>query len=137
MSYDPEATSGPRTDMDAAREPRTEDIAGVRETAPEPQAAAAEDLATEGGEALLPPEDTARMQGRWREIQGRFVDEPRDAVQAADALVAELMQALAGRFAEHRSGLEQQWQRGEDVGTEELRVALRQYRAFFDRLLSA
>jgi hypothetical protein len=51
--------------------------------------------------------------------------------------VAELMQTLASGFAERRRVLEEQWQRGEDVGTEDLRVVLQQYRGFFDRLLSA
>ncbi|WP_262371142.1 hypothetical protein [Streptomyces sp. WAC01526] len=55
---------------------------------------------------------------------------------AADALVAEVMQLLATTFADHKQGLEGQWHRGEEVATEDLRLALRQYRSFFDRLLS-
>jgi hypothetical protein len=86
---------------------------------------------------LLPAEASTQLQSRWREIQTRFVDDPREAVSAADGLVAELMQTLASGFAERRNALEGQWQRGEDVGTEELRMVLQQYRAFFDRLLSA
>jgi hypothetical protein len=86
---------------------------------------------------LLPAEASTQLQSRWREIQTRFVDDPREAVSAADGLVAELLQTLASGFAERRRALEGQWQRGEDVGTEELRVVLQQYRAFFDRLLSA
>jgi hypothetical protein len=96
-----------------------------------------DDVGVEGGEALLSPEDTAKMQNKWRDIQSRFVDEPREAVASADGLVAELMQALAGRFAEQRSALEDQWQRGGDVSTEQLRRALREYRALFERLLTA
>jgi hypothetical protein len=64
------------------------------------------------------------------------VDEPRHAVEQADSLVAEMMQHLAQLFADERSKLEAQWTRGEDVSTEDLRVALQRYRSFFDRLLS-
>jgi len=73
---------------------------------------------------------------RWSDIQTGFVDEPRQAVERADALVAAAIKRLAEVFAQERSTLEQQWSRGDDVSTEDLRVALRRYRGFFDRLLS-
>src|SRR5438067_310244 len=87
-------------------------------------------------EALFPGTESQTFQGRWSEIQGSFVDEPRRSVEQADALVAEVMQRLAQVFSEERSRLEQQWDRGEDTDTEALRQALRRYRSFFDRLLS-
>jgi hypothetical protein len=74
---------------------------------------------------------------RWSELQPRFVDEPRETVSEADSLVAELMQDLATSFNDARSKLEEQWSRGEDVSTEDLRVALQRYRSFFERLLTA
>jgi hypothetical protein len=86
---------------------------------------------------LFPEERTEGFQSRWVEIQTRFVDQPRESVQAADALVAELMQQLADGFSRVRSGLEGQWDRGDQVSTEELRVALQRYRSFFERLLAA
>jgi len=64
------------------------------------------------------------------------VDEPRNAVQEADGLVASAMKRLAEVFAQERSKLEQQWDRGDDVSTEDLRLALQRYRSFFHRLLS-
>ncbi|MFE2585503.1 hypothetical protein [Streptomyces sp. NPDC059378] len=73
---------------------------------------------------------------RWQRIQSRFVDDPRDAVHDADALVAEVMQTLAATFAQHKKDLEGQWGQGRRVSTEELRGALRRYRSFFNRLLS-
>ena len=73
---------------------------------------------------------------RWTDIQAAFVDEPRQAVEKADSLVAEAIKRLAEIFARERSTLEQQWAQGSDVSTEDLRVALRRYRSFFDRLLS-
>lgn len=73
---------------------------------------------------------------RWRDIQSGFVDEPRSAVEQADALVAQLMQRLAQSFSEQRKNLEKQWEASEKVSTEELRIALTRYRSFFERLLS-
>jgi len=87
--------------------------------------------------SLLPDGEESDFQRRWEDIQTRFVDDPRQAVEDADALVAGVMQRIAEGFAQARDGLEGQWSRGEDVGTEELRVALQRYRAFFRRLLSA
>ncbi len=85
---------------------------------------------------LFPSEELQGLRTRWKEIQTAFVDEPRKAVEQADGLVASAMKRLAEVFAEERSGLEKQWDRGESVSTEDLRVALQRYRAFFDRLLS-
>lgn len=85
---------------------------------------------------LFAAEDGERFHSRWTDVQAGFVDDPRNAVEQADGLVAEVVKNLAQAFADERSGLEQQWQKGEDVSTEDLRQALRRYRSFFDRLLS-
>jgi len=100
-----------------------------------PDSAAAAPAASNGG-SLLPADMDATFQQRWKEIQTRFVDEPRGAVEDADGLVANLMQQLAEGFAKERERLEAQWGRGEDISTEDLRVALQRYRTFFQRLLS-
>ena len=86
---------------------------------------------------LLDTADSGELRERWGDIQTGFVDEPRRAVEEADALVAELMQRLAESFSRERQTLEEQWDRGDDVSTEDLRVALQRYRSFFDRLLAA
>jgi hypothetical protein len=87
--------------------------------------------------AVLFPNDQAdHLRTEWTEIQGAFVDAPREAVQRADALVANTMKRIAEVFAAERQNLEQQWDRGDNVTTEDLRVALQRYRGFFDRLLS-
>jgi hypothetical protein len=88
-------------------------------------------------EPLLADDARGGFLSRWEQIQGGFVDEPRRAVEEADALVAELMQQLAESFSQEREQLENQWDRGDDVSTEDLRLALQRYRSFFDRLLSA
>jgi len=86
---------------------------------------------------LLPSEEGQELRQRWDTIQTGFVDEPRRAVQDADGLVAQTMTRVAEVFAQERSTLEKQWTRGENVSTEDLRVALKRYRFFFDRLLAA
>ncbi|WP_432753976.1 hypothetical protein ACE1OA_34425 [Streptomyces sp. JL2001] len=97
----------------------------------------ATDSADADASALLGESDGQNFRDQWHEIQNRFVDDPREAVHAADTLVAEVMQTLAATFAERRQGLEGQWNQGENVDTESLRLALRQYRSFFNRLLSS
>ena len=88
-------------------------------------------------EPLLSADDGEGFKQRWDQIQVRFVDEPQASVKQADDLVQELMQRLADNFAQERSRLDQQWERGEEASTEDLRTALQQYRSFFRRLLVA
>ena len=90
----------------------------------------------DGALALFSSDEVDQFRTEWRGLQSDFVDSPRDAVQHADQLVAQVMQSLATTFADHKKSLEGQWSQGEQVETEELRVALRQYRAFFDKLLT-
>lgn len=86
---------------------------------------------------LFSQSDVGDLRGRWSNVQASFVDEPRRAVEEADKLVATVMQRLAEGFASERSKLEKQWDGGDNVSTEDLRVALQRYRSFFDRLLNA
>jgi hypothetical protein len=87
--------------------------------------------------APLFAEDELRdFRARWDQVQTSFVDEPRHAVEQADTLVATVVKRIAEQFAEERNKLEKQWDRGDDVSTEELRQGFKRYRAFFDRLLS-
>jgi hypothetical protein len=86
--------------------------------------------------ALFPESERNQLRSQWTEIQGQFVDEPRHSVEKADGLVAQSIKRLAESFAEARAHLEEQWSRGGDVSTEDLRVALQRYRSFFDRLLA-
>ncbi|MFJ7201082.1 MULTISPECIES: hypothetical protein [unclassified Streptomyces] len=115
----------------AGRPPEAVDEA---EPAPVPGAGAGPAADEAADEPLLGSEQD-EFRSRWQRIQGDFVDDPREAVGAADTLVAEVMQALARTFSDHKQALEGQWQRGEEVATEDLRVALQRYRSFFNRLL--
>ncbi|MDQ3472133.1 MAG: hypothetical protein M3447_00200 [Acidobacteriota bacterium] len=85
---------------------------------------------------LFDDSETQRFRADWLTIQTQFVDDPRNAVKQADELVAATMKRLLEIFSGERDNLERDWDRGEDVSTEDLRIALQRYRAFFDRLLS-
>jgi hypothetical protein len=76
------------------------------------------------------------MRARWDSVQAGFVDDPKDCVHKADGLVSDLVDRLTNGFSEARSRLEENWARGEEASTEDLRVALKQYRDFFERLLA-
>ncbi len=87
--------------------------------------------------ALLDPDETERFRAEWLDVQSGFVDQPRESVERADALVAQVMQRLAASFAESRADLELAWDGNTDVSTEDLRVTMTRYRSFFERLLNA
>jgi hypothetical protein len=112
------------------------DLASI--TPPAAQAAAdvgTADTATKAGH-LLAADDAEAFRARWTDVQHGFVDAPRQAVEQADGLVAELMQHLAKTFADERGRLEGQWDQGGDVSTEDQRTAFQRYRLFFERLLT-
>lgn len=99
---------------------------------PEPVTTAGSDEEAE----LFPADERSELERRWTDIQARFVDDPRGSVEDANALVAELMERLVSSFSEQRAGLEERWDRGEEVTTEQLRVTFQRYRGFFGRLLA-
>jgi hypothetical protein len=114
----------------------TSDLAGTGDEELETQDRNPTRSAGDAKEPLLHDDQAERYRSEWQQIQAGFVDEPRKSVEEADRLVADLMQRLAAIFAEEREQLENQWDSGDDVSTEDLRVALTRYRSFFDRLLS-
>jgi hypothetical protein len=84
---------------------------------------------------LFSPEETDQLRTRWESVQTGFVDEPRRAVEEADGLVRQVMDRLTEGFSDQRERLESEWGARDEVSTEDLRMALRHYRSFFDRLL--
>ena len=88
------------------------------------------------GEPLIPKQQIEELRTRWNTIQTNFVDRPRKAVEDADGLVVGALKQIQESFVAQRANLEKKWRHGDDVSTEDLRVALQQYRAFLDRLLS-
>jgi len=93
------------------------------------------DRAAEVSAPLFSESELGDFRSQWSNLQTGFVDEPRRAVEDADKLVASVMQRLVEGFANERSALEKKWDSGNNVSTEDLRVALQRYRSFFDRLL--
>jgi hypothetical protein len=95
-----------------------------------------DDIQSSTDTSLFDDEERDGLRMRWDDVQAGFVDDPRDCVQKADGLVSDVVRQLISGFTEARSRLEQQWSRGEEASTEDLRVALKRYREFFDRLLA-
>jgi hypothetical protein len=87
-------------------------------------------------ELLFAADELSGLRSRWDEVQSGFVDDPRESVQKADGLVSDVIDQLTTGFSEVRSRLEKRWARGEEASTEDLRLALKRYRAFFERLLA-
>lgn len=105
-------------------------------TANRPAAAPGKIPDQEEGTPLFTDRESKDLFAKWDTLQVGFIDEPRRAVEQADHLVAEAMKRTAEIFAEERARLERQWDRGDNVSTEDLRVAMRRYRSFFRRLLT-
>jgi len=107
-----------------------------RATQPEQRAAISDrDDAAHEDAPYLPEQSATQAGERWRQVQAAFVDDPRKAVTEAHELVGELTQRIVDAFARERAELERQWSSGDNVSTEDLRVCLQRYRAFFSRLL--
>lgn len=114
-------------DLAGAGKPEKEDLTQVEAVPERPE---------ESQTPLFGNDLTRDFRAQWQNIQTGFVDEPRASVEQADELVAQIMQRLAQSFSEQRSELEKQWDASEQISTEDLRLALRRYRSFFERLLA-
>jgi hypothetical protein len=110
-------------------QPSASDDRTLQQTVPAP-------LKAREASPLFPDDELHNLRARWDQAQTSFVDEPRQAVEQADSLVANVVKRIAEQFATERAQLEKQWDRGDNVSTEDLRQALRRYRSFFDRLLA-
>jgi len=114
--------------------------AGERAGASTTDRAAADKPAPDRGAEQLDPLFSSEVAGdyrsRWAAVQSSFVDDPRRAVREGDELVAQMMRNLAESFAAERGRLETQLGQTGETTTETLRVSLRRYRSFFERLLS-
>ena len=85
--------------------------------------------------SLLNREESELFHTRWNEIQGKFVDEPRSAVEQADELVSEVIELITEMFNNEHRSLEATWNKDNDVSTEDLRIVLQRYRSFFNSLV--
>jgi hypothetical protein len=128
--HEPDAVSAERTDESRLDDSRPDESRPVESHSVESRSEESERT------QLFDRDDTDRFRENWRSLQSDFVDDPKRAVQQADELVAEVMQTLASTFADHKRTLEVQWSGGGVAQTEDLRLALQQYRVFFQQLLA-
>lgn len=119
----------PAVPQTGAQRPSAPPRSSQKPAPPAPSQAVSEDT------HLFDEEELRDFRARWDQVQTSFVDEPRHAVEQADALVATVVKRLSDQFSEERAKLEKQGSRGQNVSTEDLRQNFRRYRAFFDRLL--
>ena len=133
-SHEQPETAGPGTPP--ASEPTEPAASADPTTAPAAPADPSAQSESSTEEVLFADDDLAELRARWAAVQASFVDDPKDCVQKADVLVSDLVEQLTSGFAHARSRLEEQWARGEEASTEDLRVALMHYREFFQRLLA-
>jgi hypothetical protein len=137
----------PRQEADPANQPLASDVSDEQVqsnssdgqdplTVQTQEVPASESAETTSERALFADDELAGLTARWDNVQAGFVDDPRDCVQKADGLVSDVVKQLTASFSDARTRLEEQWARGEEASTEDLRVALKQYREFFQRLLA-
>jgi hypothetical protein len=79
---------------------------------------------------LLGSMDAADIRNRFLDIQAGFIDEPRQAVEEAGRFVDDLVRQVTDALQQQRAPLG-----GAEGSTEDLRLAMRAYRRFVDRLL--
>jgi hypothetical protein len=108
----------------------------VKETVAENKTRTRTGTGTDDLVPLFEKDATEKFRTRWLAIQSKFVDDPSDSVKQADDLVTDVIQSVTRSFADRRGSLEKQWNGGAKASTEDLRIALKQYRSFFDRLLT-
>jgi uncharacterized protein involved in copper resistance len=145
-TYDGEIVSSTVNETDEAQPRSAGQQPGVPRASqnPPPPSAAPRSQSPQSASSQAGPQDThlfdeeelRDFRARWDQVQTSFVDEPRHAVEQADALVGTVVKRIADQFADERRKMEEQWGRGQNVSTEDLRQGFRRYRAFFDRLLS-
>jgi hypothetical protein len=145
-THDEQTTTTPVAADEQSSVPPDADLSATATDEPAAEAAEPSEAARESSTAeadtptdmsLFADDDRSSLRSRWDDVQAGFVDDPKDCVQKADALVSDVVQQLTDGFSDARSRLEAQWARGEEASTEDLRQALKRYREFFERLLAA
>jgi hypothetical protein len=129
---DPYATTGgdmladPDPDLGPGHEPEQSVPSAPGEV---PAHAAPDDI-------ILFEQDPTQVQARWRDLQASFVDDPGEAVQRADGLVGEVVDSLTSALNNRTGALRDRWKDAGGGDTEQLRLALREYRTVLERLLA-
>jgi hypothetical protein len=135
MDEDRERTNRDSVDT-TVEHPETEQRVPVEEQMVENKSATSMNEESEELAVLFEDEEAKKFRTQWLNIQSKFVDNPRESVREADELVASVLKSVTMSFHNRRSSLEKQWNSGGNISTEDLRLALKRYRSFFDRLLT-
>ncbi|MFG1702040.1 hypothetical protein ACFLIM_02500 [Nonomuraea sp. M3C6] len=130
MLAEPEPEPEPEHQPDPAHTPAVSDEAPAPAVSGEAPAHAAPD------DVALFDQDPIQVQARWRDLQASFVDDPSEAVERADGLVGEVVESLTSTLANRTDALRDRWQGTDTPDTEQLRLALREYRNVLERLLA-
>jgi hypothetical protein len=126
-------------------DPRAESSAGLSQ---EPGAARDDEPSRAPSDGKLAPGQAAndpvaalwggdlvdRYRSKWRDLQLTFVDDPQRATHSAASLVDDAVSSLTATLQAQKQSLDG-WQATRADDTEVMRVALRNYRDFLDRLL--
>lgn len=115
-------------------QPRTEPTypEAAAEAAAQPTAEPAAEPTPDG--RIWPEGATAEFQERWREVQLRFVDDPRAAAEEAAALAGEVLERFTAAVSERQRQLDTWRNNAEQADTEQMRTTVRNYRHLIDRL---
>jgi hypothetical protein len=113
-------------------EPDRMDAVAVDRT---PESDPLQKLAPVGPDTAIDP-GTGSYQDRWGAIQAGFIDDPRRTVESASALVAEIWDETVRAITDEREGVDGRWQSTES-STDDLRVAMQDYRALYARLCAS
>jgi hypothetical protein len=90
---------------------------------------------TSGNQGLLSGGEISGLQSRWDEIQRGFIDDPRAAAARADELLSETIHKISEVIERERTQLSERWNRGDQVSTDDIRIAVQRYRSLFHWLL--
>ncbi|MEU4545775.1 hypothetical protein [Nonomuraea dietziae] len=116
------------TDTDAATGAATGDV-------PVESAPARAQAVPQQRQALF-DQDVDQAHTRWHDLQATFVEDPRQAVEQADELLDEVVNALTSSLTTRTSELGDRWKNTDQGDTEQLRLALRDYGAMLEQLLA-
>jgi hypothetical protein len=123
-------------DVEPVDEPAGYDVESVDEPAGYADETPAEETAAVLAEVGRPSLADGDHESRWKDIQAEFVDDPQRAMADADTLVADVLDDLTRTLSGERDALTAQWRDSEDPSTEDLRVTLRSYHVFLQRLVA-
>jgi hypothetical protein len=115
-------------------EPGEAEAETVEGTEPAKEELSPGDVPVETVAAFWESEAVDGYRDRWQQIQLRFIDDPRQAAEQAHTLVGDVLDSFTEAVQRQREDLSR-WRSAQLDDTEELRMTVRRYRDYLDRLL--